>query len=436
MSVRLRLVYAEYESGEPPFVWLDGKRRGAEEKRQAIHRISWFSREGRHRRGELGLAIRRGELLLIQTTVALGHDNGGSQGVVVVVQGVESGVDWEAAVTVLIAEVLRDGRIAVDREKFRSVLEWGARSWAKETTQAIREKGGNLFAAARTRRLRKEDKVALATMHIPEKLADRLMTVSREDFVRISDDDPERLRDHRITIVPVPLFGRWKQFPELHETVLYSDQAYVRDRDSVHRYVAADTAIQGTALRKCRLALKVCKELGAKSLHVMESRADSGSFSVSNEYTAQARAGRAAEAHKKLPKAGLSVEEQSSLNLAAQLRHDLKLTIEAEGNWPGHTPSIAGALGVLEDYDPSDVEDLRIFIEQRDGAHNVSTSLSLVVNLLSELNRDFDLFCKTAAGLEASLGRQQAKAETSMSNTFKVQFERTRMVSLSLKVEF
>lgn len=124
------------------------------------------------------------------------------------------------------------------------------------------------------------------------------------------------------------------------------------------------------------------------------------------------------------------------LHLAAQLRHDLKVTIEAEGNWPGHAPSIAGALSVLEGYDPSDVEDLRIFIEQRDGAHNVSTSLSLVVNLLSELNRDFDLFCKTAAGLEATLGRQQAKAEMSMSNTFKVQFERTRMVSLSLKVEF
>ncbi|MFF7870434.1 hypothetical protein ACFZCT_28740 [Streptomyces qaidamensis] len=273
-------------------------------------------------------------------------------------------------------------------------------------------------------------------MQIPDELADRLLTVSLEDFVRISDDDPERLRDHRITIVPVPLFGRWRRFPELRETVLHPDLAYVRDRDSAHRYVAADNAIQGTALRKCRLALKVCKELGAKSLHVMESRADSGKFSVDNEYTAQARAGRDGEARKNPPGAGLSVEEESSVNLAAHLRHDLKLTIEAEGNWPGHAPAIAGALEVLDGYDPSDVEDLRIFIEQRDGAHNVSTSLSLVVNLLSELNRDFDLFCKTAAGLEATLGRRHAKAEASMSNTFKIQFERTRMVSLALKVEF
>ncbi|MFD5228483.1 hypothetical protein ACFWJ5_08060 [Streptomyces qaidamensis] len=59
-----------------------------------------------------------------------------------------------------------------------------------------------------------------------------------------------------------------------------------------------------------------------------------------------------------------------------------------------------------------------------------------MVDLLSELNRDFDLFCKTAAGLEATLGRRHAKAEASMSNTFKIQFERTRMVSLALKVEF
>ena len=431
MSVHLRLVYAEYESGEPPFVWLDGKRQKPEAKRRAIRLISRLSREGRHRRGEPGLAIRRDDALLIQTTFGLGHDNGGPQGAVVIVKGIGSGADWEAAVTERIAEVLRDGRITVDREKFRSVLEWGAQSRAKGATQAL----GVLFAAVR-RRTRAEEKAALAKMYIPEELADRLMTVSREDFVRISDDDPERLRDHRITIVPVPLFGRWKQFPELRETVLYPDQAYVRDRDSGYRYAAVDNAIQGTALRKCRLALKVCKELGAKSLYVMESRADSGSFSVGNEYTAQVRAERAGEAHKKVPKASLSIEEQNSLHLAAQLRHDLKVTIEAEGNWPGHTPSIAGALSVLEGHDPSDVEDLRIFIEQRDGAHNVSTSLSLVVNLLSELNRDFDLFCKTAAGLEATLGRQQVKAETSMSNTFKVQFERTRMVSLSLKVEF
>jgi hypothetical protein len=146
VSVQLRLVYAEYESGEPPFVWLDGKRRRPEEKRRAIRLISRLSREGRHRRGEPGLAIRRGDLLLIQTTVGLGHDNGGSQGAVVIVKDFGSVADWEAVVTERMAEVLRDGRITVDREKFRSVLEWGAQSRGKEATQALKEKGGILLA--------------------------------------------------------------------------------------------------------------------------------------------------------------------------------------------------------------------------------------------------------------------------------------------------
>ncbi|WP_344903651.1 hypothetical protein [Actinomadura meridiana] len=262
------------------------------------------------------------------------------------------------------------------------------------------------------------------------------MTVSREDFVRISDDAPESVRDHRITIVPVPLFGRWKQFPELKNSALTHDRAYVRDPVVPERYIDAVDAIQGTALRKCRLALKVCRELGATSLQVMESRTDSKNFNATNEYSSQIQTGTAEPARKKMPKANLALNEETSLNLAARLRNDLKMTVEAEGRWPGHAPSIEGALSALEGYDPSDVEDLRIFIEQREGSHNVSTSLSLVVNLLSELNRDFDLFLKASGGLEATLGRRQAKAGTSMSNDFRTHFERTKTVSFSFKVTF
>jgi hypothetical protein len=273
-------------------------------------------------------------------------------------------------------------------------------------------------------------------MYVPEKLADRLLTVSREDYVRISDDAPEKLRDHRITIVPVPLFGRWKQFPELQNSALTHDRAYVRDPAVAERYIDAVDAIQGTALRKCRLALKVCRELGARSLHVIESHTDSKNFDATNAYSSQIQTGTEEPARKKLPKASLSLSEESSLNLAARLRNDLKMTVEAEGNWPGHAPSIEGAMSALEGYDPGDVEDLRIFIEQREGTHNVSTSLSLVVNLLSELNRDFDLFFKASGGLEAALGRRRAKAGTSLSNDFKMHYERTRTVSFSFKVTF
>ncbi len=158
MSVRLMLVYAEYESGEPPFVWLDGMRRSPEEKRRAIHVIGRLGREGRHRRGEPGLAVRFRGWLLIQTTVGLRHDGSGPQGVVVIVEGPDAATGWEAAVTERITEVLLAGRITVDREKFRSVLEWGARSRIEEGKQALKAMVGDPWAAARTRRKRIDQK--------------------------------------------------------------------------------------------------------------------------------------------------------------------------------------------------------------------------------------------------------------------------------------
>ncbi|GAA4239638.1 hypothetical protein GCM10022254_60510 [Actinomadura meridiana] len=124
----LELVYAEYESGEPPFVWFDEERRPAEPKRQAIHMIGLLRRKGKHRRGRQGLSIRHNNDLLIQTTVGLSHDDGGPQGVVVIIRRVGGGAGWTAAMTERIAKLLRDGQITVHHDEFRSVLEWGARS--------------------------------------------------------------------------------------------------------------------------------------------------------------------------------------------------------------------------------------------------------------------------------------------------------------------
>ncbi|MGI5371618.1 hypothetical protein C9J60_23555 [Streptomyces sp. A244] len=152
MTVRLKLVYAEYESGEPPFVWLDGKRRRSEEKREAIRCIGRVSRKGRHRRGEPGLVIRLGDSLLVQTTVGLGHDGNGPQGVVFIVKGPDSAAGWETAVAERITEVLLDGRISVNREEFHSVLTWAARSRVGETKRALKTMLGGQLQAARTRR--------------------------------------------------------------------------------------------------------------------------------------------------------------------------------------------------------------------------------------------------------------------------------------------
>ncbi|WP_051814504.1 hypothetical protein RFN58_05735 [Streptomyces iakyrus] len=158
MSVHLQLVYAEYESGEPPFVWLKGTRRRSEEKRTAIRWIGKVCRLGRERRGEPGLVVRHREWLLIQTTVGLGHDGNGPQGVVCIVKGPGSAVDWESAVTERITEVLLDGRITVDREEFRSVLAWAARSRVDDTKQALKTMLGGQLEAARTRMTRSDKK--------------------------------------------------------------------------------------------------------------------------------------------------------------------------------------------------------------------------------------------------------------------------------------
>ncbi|MFD8231468.1 hypothetical protein ACFV20_06175 [Streptomyces sp. NPDC059696] len=157
MSVRLKLVYAEYESGEPPFVWFDGKRRRSEEKRTAIQSIGKICRRGRERRGEGGLVVRLKESLLIQTTVGLSHHGNEPQGVVIIVKGPDSAADWESAVTERIAEVLLDGRIRVDREQFRSVLAWAARSRVDEKKQALKTMLGGPLEAARTR-MKRNDK--------------------------------------------------------------------------------------------------------------------------------------------------------------------------------------------------------------------------------------------------------------------------------------
>ncbi|MFF7893205.1 hypothetical protein ACFZDI_15165 [Streptomyces sp. NPDC007907] len=158
MSVPLKLVYAEYESGEPPFVWLDGTHRRSEEKRTAIQWIGKVCRRGRERRGEPGLVVRHHDWLLIQTTVGLSHDGGGPQGVVFIVKGPDSAAGWESAVTERITEVLLDGRIRVDREKFRSVLAWAARSRVDEKKQALKTMLAGQLEAARTRMKRSDTK--------------------------------------------------------------------------------------------------------------------------------------------------------------------------------------------------------------------------------------------------------------------------------------
>ena len=210
----------------------------------------------------------------------------------------------------------------------------------------------------------------------------------------------------------------------------------MRRSESDNRYMIVLDAIPGTAMRKCRLTLNLCKALGAKSVHILNAQADSSNVDVGNEYTAGTRAEHGRTKPGKPPNPNLAADEETTVKVAAQLRHQLRTTIEAAGIWPGNEPSIEDAQNLLDGSATEDVEDLHFLIEQRSGSHNLANGISITVNFLSELSHDFTLFFTAAAGVEAALGKQHAKTRSSMSNTFTAQFEKTRTISMSLKVEF
>jgi hypothetical protein len=128
MSIKLRLAYAEYESGDPLFAWLNGSRLPHEDRGSAHRLISEF-RKGVVVHGDLGTAVRlrdrSGENLLIQTAVGFTHASGAPQRVVVVFSGVDwNNSAWTADMATELASVLAGGDILTEREPFAAVIEW------------------------------------------------------------------------------------------------------------------------------------------------------------------------------------------------------------------------------------------------------------------------------------------------------------------------
>jgi len=131
MSIGLQLVYAEYESGAPPFVWLNGQRLSDAEKQRAHQLISQF-REGDEVRDGAGVAVRRkhssGMDLLIQTTAGFQHRNGDPQRVVVVLSGLEAGSPgWEGSMAAEMARILEGADIYTNQAQFREVIAWATK---------------------------------------------------------------------------------------------------------------------------------------------------------------------------------------------------------------------------------------------------------------------------------------------------------------------
>jgi hypothetical protein len=127
----VRLIYAEYENGEPPFAWLDGKQLEPIDQ-QRIHRMfaHFAGSKARTARGVYGRAARLGEALMLTTSAGIKHASGAAQGVVVVLADAGKAAGWAAVPASRIGHLLAKQDIRVEEEQLRAALE---RSWTALT---------------------------------------------------------------------------------------------------------------------------------------------------------------------------------------------------------------------------------------------------------------------------------------------------------------
>ncbi|GII76674.1 hypothetical protein Sru01_16560 [Sphaerisporangium rufum] len=159
-GARLRLVYAEYESGRPPYAWLDGRELPPGEQLAAHRLVGHFARAGersllrkittagryRTARGRYGTAVRTNDDLLLQTSWGVRHADGGHQGVLLVLSGAgdgagdgagnragsragsRAGAGWAAPVAARAGRLLAGAGIHADEGLLAEALEG---SWAE-----------------------------------------------------------------------------------------------------------------------------------------------------------------------------------------------------------------------------------------------------------------------------------------------------------------
>jgi hypothetical protein len=139
MSARINVVYAEYESGEPPFVWVGGQLLPHAEKQRA-HAIIRRFQDGTEVHADGGVAVllkqAEGADLLIQTTAGFRHRSCGPQRVVVVLCDIdETSTEWGSEVA-QVAQILSGAGIDTDPPRLGRVIAtatttFGARSRRK-----------------------------------------------------------------------------------------------------------------------------------------------------------------------------------------------------------------------------------------------------------------------------------------------------------------
>ena len=250
-------------------------------------------------------------------------------------------------------------------------------------------------------------------MMVPPRLADRLLVVARRDFVQVMDNQPELLKDERVTVVPIPLLGRWMDFAELRAVDLAAGEVLIRDSHT-SGFVSAQHALESAGREKSRLLLAVCRLLGATALRSRESESTENSSELGNQltvaatsrYTGRERTDEAAEQGRDL-----------SLKMAANVRRKLRTEIETQGRWTGSDPDIAAAEAAVEGMRESLVAEIRTMIDQRVHADNATRYLGVTVDFFSELHRDFSLVAEVASGLKAAFGEHKLELSTRLDNT-------------------
>ncbi len=271
-------------------------------------------------------------------------------------------------------------------------------------------------------------------MTVPKRLADRLMIVSRDDYVYVKDENPELLKDDRVTIVPVPLLGRWTEFPELKNADLSEGEALVRDPDDTGRYLPAQEALRQVSRARCRLFLSVCHHLGAKSLRVSQFDSQSDENTLKNTFHSGTTAAITSSDGKDTDK--IEHGRGFSANLAGEVRRQLRVDIETNGQWQGSDPDIAAARNVIAGHEKTVGSEISTLIELRASPHNPIDSYSVTTDFFGELHRHFSLLADLASRFAATIGRESLSVGMKMNNAFEWNKVVTQQGKLAIEVWF
>lgn len=268
---------------------------------------------------------------------------------------------------------------------------------------------------------------------MPKRLADRLLVVSRGDYVYVMDEKPELLADERVTIVPVPLVGRWIEFDDLRDVDLSVGEALVRDPRGASGFVPIQDALDVVSREKSRIFLSVCQYLGAKVLRVKESDSRSDNRTLSNVLKVGGRAAITGPGGK--PD---SVEQDRSLSatLASDVRRQLRMDIETNGRWEGGEPDIEAARTVVKGHERVLESEVSTLIDQRAVASNQINYYSVTIDFFSELHRHFSLIAEVAGNLKSTVAGHTLSLSAKLENTFEWNRQVTQSGTLAIEVWF